>query len=154
MILCRQGINIVCAIDIKIRSSQVESQVYAIVLYPHNNRLVKRLFQVNKSYIRDGCLLLPYHENYGIVYVTQTLHFASRTRFRSSMFGLCYGTQTLHFKHKIEYLDVSDSWTRTSIRHQYPSPSNIGDSFGKCFCLLCYKSLSNQRTVNLWPTYC
>ena len=36
-----------------------------------------------------------------------------------------YGTQTLHFKRKIEYLYVFDTWTRVSIRHQYPSSSNI-----------------------------
>ena len=60
-----------------------------------------------------------------LCYVTRTLHFASCTRVRSLMLGHWYGTQTLHFRCKIEYSDVSDTWTRTGIRHQYPSPSNI-----------------------------
>ena len=33
---------------------------------------------------------------------------------------------TLHFKRKNEYLNVSNIWTRTSIQHQYSSPTNIG----------------------------
>ena len=57
--------------------------------------------------------------------------FASHKPVRSLTLGHWYGTQALHFRGNIEYLDVSNTWTCTSIRHQYTSPSNIVQKYNQ-----------------------